>query len=357
MKIHVFATPLRNGCHTLLMTMLALSLLISPLSMAQNTRQDLTKKIQAIESKSHSTIGITAILIEKNQIVSHNGNVPFFMASTVKVPIAVTFLHRIDQKKDSLERVVKLDAKNSVPGSGSLYHLFEKNGMNMSLKQIMKHMLVVSDNSASDTLLHEIYGPQAVKQRMSDLGFKDMRINRSILEIMMDTNAVDHALLKKPRPVFAWKKQFNSVPLKNKVAAWKRFQSDMRDTTTPNDMAQLLVKLYKRQALSESSTNLLMMIMEQCRSGRNRIRGLLPANVKVAHKTGTWTISEQNYLNYPGSKQLFQFASDVGIITLPKNKGHVAIAVYVKSKGANNYARSRAIALTSRAIYDHFMGQ
>ena len=54
---------------------------------------------------------------------------------------------------------------------------------------------------------------------------------------------------------------------------------------------------------------------------------------------------------------MFRFASDVGIITLPNNKGHVAIAVYVKSKSASDYPRSRSIALTSRAIYDYFMQQ
>lgn len=98
-----------------------------------------------------------------------------------------------------------------------------------------------------------------------------------------------------------------------------------------------------------------MKIMEQCRTGRSRIKGLLPANVKVAHKTGTWSIYERDYLRYPGSKKLYRFVSDVGIITLPNNKGHIAIAVYVKSKSASDYPRSRAIALASRAIYDHFM--
>jgi beta-lactamase class A len=100
-----------------------------------------------------------------------------------------------------------------------------------------------------------------------------------------------------------------------------------------------------------------MDIMEKCRTGRSRIKGLLPPQVKVAHKTGTWAIHEQDYLRYPGSKQLFRFASDVGIITLPKNRGHIAIAVYVKSKSASDYPRSRAIALSSRAVYDHFMTQ
>lgn len=317
----------------------------------------LSKKITAIENKSNTILGITAIHIEKNKVINYNGNKRFFMASTIKLPIALAFLQRVDEKKDSLNRVIKLNTANSVPGSGTLYHIFEKKGLNMSLKHILKYMLVNSDNSASDTILQQVYGPAEVTKRMSALGFKNISINRSILETLLDTNGVDHSLLKQPRPVFSWQKAFNSVPLEKKAQAWQRFENDVRDTTTPNDMAKLLVKLYKNQALSESSTRFLMDIMEKCRTGRSRIRGLLPPNTKVAHKTGTWAIYEPDYLRYPASKKLFRFASDVGIITLPKNKGHIAIAVYVKSKSVSDYARSRAIAQASRAIYDHFMSQ
>ena len=322
---------------------------------AVNSDDELAKKIAAIEKKSNTIMGITAIYIEKDKVVAHNSTKRFFMASTIKLPIALAFLHRVDEKKDSLSRVINLGLANSVPGSGTLYHLFEKKRIKMSLQQILKYMLRNSDNSASDTILQAVNGPEYVAKRMDALGFKNILINRSILEMFLDTNNVDHSFLDKPRPVFSWQRTFNSVPLEEKKLAWQRFENDIRDTTTPEEMAQLLVKVYKNQALSESSTKILLNIMERCRTGRSRIRGLLPANVKVAHKTGTWAINEQKYLNYPGSKKLFRFASDVGIITLPHNKGHIAIAVYVKSQAASDYTRSHAIALASRAIYDHFM--
>ncbi len=329
--------------------------LLSVSCFAANSNDDLVKKIHDIEKRSNTIMGVTAIHIEKNKTISHNSNKRFFMASTIKLPIAMTFLNRVDEKKDSLNRKISLDSRNSVPGSGALYHLFEKKNISMSTQQILKHMLIHSDNSASDAILLAANGPESVTQRMSTLGFKNIYVNRSILEMFMDTNHVDRSLLKEHHPVFSWKRISNQVPLQEKVLAWKHFQKDTRDTTTSEDMAKLLVKLYKKQALSESNTRFLINIMEQCRTGRSRIKGLLPFNVKVAHKTGTWAIDEQNYLKYPGSKQLFRFVSDVGIITLPHNKGHIAIAVYVKSQAASDQNRSRAIALTSRAIYDHFM--
>lgn len=334
---------------------LLISLVCSTSCFAATDNKALNNKIRSIETKLNATIGVTAIYLEKNQKVTHRGSTPFFMASTVKLPIAITFLTLVDKKQENLNRILTLDHNNSVPGTGVLHYLFEKKRMNISLKQILKYMLVISDNSASDTILKASHGPQAVTQRMSELGCHHISINRSILQTLVDTNAVDHALLNQPRPVFSWVRAFNRIPLQKKLQAWKRFQSDTRDTTTPDDMATLLSKLYKGQVLSSASTRFLIAIMEQCKTGRNRIKGLLPGNLKVAHKTGTWAITEQNYIRYPGANRLYRFASDVGIITLPQKKGHIAIAVYVKSQGANDHLRSRAIALASRAVYDHFM--
>lgn len=326
-------------------------------SFATPSEKELQKKIQSIEKKNNSIIGISATYIEKNKTVSYRSNQRFFMASTIKLPIALAFLHRVDQRKESLSRVIKMDTNYSVPGSGSLYHIFEKKKLAMSMQQILRHMLINSDNSASDAILKATNGPKYVTQYMGALGFKNIVINRSIMEMFLDTNHVNHSLLNKRRPVFSWQKIFNSIPVHQKAASWQHFQKDSRDTTTPNEMAKLLVKLQKNQILSESSTQLLMGIMEQCRTGRSRIRGLLPGNVKVAHKTGTWSIYEPDYLRYSGSKELFRFASDVGIITLPNNKGHIAVAIYVKSKSASDYPRSRSIALASRAVYDFFIKQ
>lgn len=322
---------------------------------ATQSDADLIKKLHAIEKRSNVIMGIAAIYIEKNKTIAHNSYKPFFMASTIKLPIALAFLNRVDEKKDSLNRVIQLGLNNSVPGSGRLHQACERKKVSMTLRQILNYMLTDSDNSASDTVLQAVNGPQYVTKRMFALGFKTILINRSILEMFMDTNHVDHVFLKTPRSVYSWKKIFNSIPLRDKVLAWQRFQVDRRDTTTPNEMAQLLVKLYQRKALSESSSHLLIDIMEKCRTGRSRIKGLLPRNVKVAHKTGTWAIDEQKYLNYPGSRNLYRFASDVGLITLPNNRGHIAIAIYVKSQAPSDYTRSRAIALASRAVYDHFM--
>jgi beta-lactamase class A len=75
--------------------------------------------------------------------------------------------------------------------------------------------------------------------------------------------------------------------------------------------------------------------MSRCITGRNRIRGLLPAGTRVEHKTGT----------------LSGLTGDVGFITLQDGR-RIAVAMF--ARGGSN--RPRTIAEAARAIYDGFAG-
>ena len=48
-------------------------------------------------------------------------------------------------------------------------------------------------------------------------------------------------------------------------------------------------------------------------------------------------------------------ANDVGIITLPNNAGHVALAIFVKESTADTPAQEKTIAQVARAVYDYFL--
>lgn len=60
-------------------------------SFASISEKELQKKIQGIEKSNNSIIGISATYIEANKTVSYKSNQRFFMASTIKLPIALAF--------------------------------------------------------------------------------------------------------------------------------------------------------------------------------------------------------------------------------------------------------------------------
>ena len=76
--------------------------------------------------------------------------------------------------------------------------------------------------------------------------------------------------------------------------------------------------------------------MERCRTGVGRIRGQMPQDVRVAHKTGT----------------LSNTSSDIGIITGPDGRS-IAVAIYVTGQGGKPN-RDAKIATLARALYDGY---
>jgi beta-lactamase class A len=115
--------------------------------------------------------------------------------------------------------------------------------------------------------------------------------------------------------------------------AWR---IDVRDSSTPRDMVRLVSGIYQGKWLSASSRAVIIGAMERCRTGTHRIRGLMPADVTVAHKTGT----------------LSNTASDIGIISGPN--GHaIAVAIYVTGQGSHA-DRDARIASIARALYDGY---
>lgn len=345
-------TPLDSFMKNIAVKLLVLLFVISANAKASSAAID--KKIAAIAQRANCTVGVSAIHIESQQKIGYNDHKPFFMASTVKVPIALALLARVDENKDHLERMVKFTEHQGVPGSGSLYaELYQHpSTRHLALKELLSRMLMFSDNTATDIILHEVNGPTSVLARLHAYGFSHIRVNRSIYDLYLASSGLCpqkchyHSLKNLEYAL-------DHVHYKNKIKAWQQFQSDSRDTTTPRDMALLLTHLYQGKIVSPKNTQLLLHIMANCQTGKNRIRGLLPPNTIVAHKTGTWALDEK-FRRCPGTKTLSRYTNDAGIITLPHHKGHVALAIYVRSKGVADPYREAVIARISRVIYDHF---
>jgi beta-lactamase class A len=201
------------------------------------------------------------------------------MASTVKVAVAAAYLSQVDHGRRSLNDKI----------SGQ------------SAASLMERMMIHSDNHATDLLLRDLGGPSGLQDWIAFNGLYNLRVDRTIARLLAD----------------------------------KRDLWDVRDSSTPLAMVDLLRRLDKGNVLKPESRSYLMGLMGRCATGKNRIRGLLPWGTKVEHKTGT----------------LNNYASDVGYITMPNGR-RVAVAMF--ARGGTD--RPRTIAEAARAIYDGFTG-
>jgi beta-lactamase class A len=319
-------------------------LLLAVASVAQPATSDpaLARLQQQLEFVSHATdgvVGINAVHIESGRSVSLRGAEGFPMASAVKLPIAVQIFALIDEGKLTMETMVPLGPSDLHPGSGRLTELFFHPGLSLSIGNLMELAMVISDNSAADVLLREAGGPAAVTARMRSLGLTSTRVDRSIAVLVSDWQGAKNLPPESQWNRELWDKLYDAVPEREHMRARRAQMLDPRDTASPEDMTKLLLKVWKREALTPQSATILIDMMARCQTGKMRLKGLLPLGTDVPHKTGT----------------LGGVADDVGYLLLPGDAGHVAISVFTKAVGKPEDTAERAIAEIARTVYDYFV--
>lgn len=306
-------------------------------------KQRLEREIARLSVISGGTLGVSAIHIETGKKIVQNGTTAFPMASSYKVPIAIQLLTRIDSGKYSIDQLVEIEKSDLHPGSGMIADRFNwpgamKPGVALSIRSLMELMLLISDNSATDICLRLAGGPGAVNACMKRLGITGLTVDRPTAYLIADWLGVYM------NPAETWSaEKFDSLAgtktAEQQKASSLRFDSDPKDTSTPEAMCALLLKLYTQPIIKPDSKNLLLDIMRRCESGMARLKGVLPPGTEVMHKTGTIGMT----------------TNDVGIMTLPDDAGHVVISVFVKSSGKPIPERERAIAEVTRSIHDYFV--
>ena len=300
----------------------------------------LESEIQRLSTISQGKVGVGVIHLESGRELFVNRDEPFPMASTFKVPVAVQLLTLADSGKVSLDSMIALDPTDLHPGSGTLTSLFNKPGVALSVRNLLELMLLISDNSAADILLRTAGRGPAINGRLATLGVRGISVDRSTVALIADALGIRNLPPENELTVERFAQLARAVPPEERKAAGEKFSQDRRDTSTPEGMARLLEKIWRRQALGPANTDMLLDIMRRCQTGPARIKGMLPPGTVVMHKTGTLTNG---------------ITDDVGIISLPNDGGHLVLAVFIKDAKADEATQERSIAQIARAAYDYFL--
>ena len=266
----------------------------------------LDAQIFTLADSSRGRIGVAAIDLSTGRTVAVLGDTPFPMASTSKIAVAATFLDAADQGRLSLTARYPL----MVPVKSKKYSSLVapvRAGTMMTGQQLIERSLIHSDNQATDALLAAVGGPPAVNRWLRASGVSGLRLDRDIATLVRDDGEYDPARM-----------------------------IDQRDSATPKAMAQLLSGIYQGRWLTANSRAFLLATMEQCVTGKRRMRSQLPSDARIAHKTGT----------------LSNTSSDVGLIET--SNGRVfAVAIYVTGQGGHS-GRDAKIAEIARTLYDGY---
>jgi beta-lactamase class A len=292
-----------------------------------------TMKLASITSNFDGRAGLTAIDLDTGQRIDYRQTDQFPMASVYKVPVGIAFLQRVDRGEISLGTNVTLGPEDFHAGASIIADTAKGQPITLTLGELFTHMVRDSDNSAVDYVLAHYVSPKEVMSALRAIGAKNIDVSRP--EAMIIGQMLNEGDVIETRA--RYEKRVKEISTPEQVEGLKKFWLDPRDTATPTGMADLMVKLYKHQVgLKPESEELLLKAMREGAAGPDRIKAGIPADAALVHKTGTM----------PGT------LNDVGIITSPDGKHHIAIAVFTKWSQGSEPDRAKVIAAMTKAVYD-----
>ncbi len=295
-------------------------------------------QLRKITRRVGGEIGVAAVHLETGARISFNGTVRFPMASVSKIPMTLEFLRRVDEGEIDLFENLVVPTTDFRPGYSPLASWSGGRAEQATVDSLFRLMIEVSDNTATDMILRMAGGPEEVTRRLRELGIEEIDVDRSEARTFADLSGIPDTVPETELYRYKYFRTRDALPAEHRQQARLRFGDDPRDTATPNAMADLLGLIHSGEGLTPESRDYLVESMLASRSGPRRIKGLLPRGTPVAHKTGT----------------IAGAINDVGIITLPDEAGHVAIAVFVYTFNRTTWRRERTIAEVSRLVYDYF---
>jgi beta-lactamase class A len=267
----------------------------------QATDADLTNRLTTLAKSLGDEVSLSVIHVESGRAVAFEGAKKLQLYSVFKVPLAIAVLKAVEEKKLSLDQKVHVTPEDVAPGSQFNTDLWRQ-AVDKSVTELLEFSIVRSDNTSSDKLLGLVGGPAGVTQRMRALGYSEIDI----------VSTVRGYASKQENP----------------------------NVGAPVDLSRLLTQLQKGELIQPANASLLLGFMERARTGgERRLRANLPAGTPVADKTGSGTAA----------------TNDIGVITLPDGKGHLAIAVLINGTKSKTEAQEKLIAEIARAAYDAFV--
>lgn len=266
--------------------------------------------LQILENKN-ATVGVAIQGENLTDSITINGSDKFPMQSVFKFPLALTAMHQVDSGQLSLSQTYVLNKEmiKKYDGYWSPLALDYPNGGHIDVLTIVKYTVAKSDNLGADILLELIGGPALVNQYIHSLGIKDFHIENNESTLQSD-----------------WSYQYNN---------W----------ITPSAANQLLELFYtNHNVLSPENHDVLLKIMIETQTGNTSLRGNLPDDVIVAHKTG---YSGKNEKGITGA------LNDIGIIFTYQDT-HYFISVFVSNSSENDQVNHEIIAQIAELTWKYF---
>jgi beta-lactamase class A len=254
----------------------------------------LEANIQRVIRSVNATWGIYIKCLETGEEIAINADQQMDTMSVIKLPLMAEAFRQIGEGKFALtDRITLTDAAKR-QGTGVIRTMDA--GVQLTIKDLLTLMVIVSDNTATDLIYDKVGGPAPVNALMESWGLKSIH---------------------SPGVADDW---FKALRAAGNAETFHRQAKNPFGLSSPRDMGKLLEKMEKGEAVSQAASRQMLQIMRgQVYSSR------LPRYVegyRIPHKTG-------DFMPYIGN--------DVGV--LESGQRRIIMSVFT----ANHFGEGAAL--------------
>lgn len=209
--------------------------------------------------------------LKSGYVYGYNENVSMTAAGCMKLPIAVSLIKAVEDKKVDFMDKIKIQTSDKVYGTGIIHEFNERE---YTVFELMVIMLIQSDNTAANKII-DIVGMEQINEDIITMGLKNTRLNRKTNDERIAITDVE-----------------NITTAYDLSKIWKHLSNG---TFLNKDNGQMLIDILRRQQI------------------KNKLALYIPDDLKIeiSSKTGDKKGVENDtaYLELPKGKFVFTILS------------------------------------------------
>ena len=277
--------------------------------------------LRAIADSFDGKVGIAVTRLDGDWTFSYQGDAFFPQQSVSKLWVALTVFDAVDSGRMTLDQKVTITRADLTLFHQPIAQLVGDQGYDTNVSELLLRAMTQSDNTANDSLLRTVGGPSAVRAMLERKGLNGIRF------------AGGERSLQSATAGLTWQQSYSvgrtfyavraKLPDSVRQEAIDRYLAMLPDGAQPQAIVRALAMLKRGGLLSANSTRVLLSLMNEAQTGKQRIAGGVPDGWRYGHKTGTGQ-------EFAGVSTGY---NDVGIMTAPDGTSY-AVAVMIASTRA-----------------------
>lgn len=272
--------------------------------------------LRAIVAGFDGTVGVAVTRIGSDWAFSSQGEMYFPQQSVSKLWVALAVFDAVDSGRMTLDQKVKVTRADLTVFHQPIAQLVDDDGYETNVSELLLRAMTQSDNTANDSLLRTVGGPAAVRNMLERKGLGGIRF------------AGGERALQSATAGLSWQQRYSvgrtfyaeraKLPDAVRREALDRYLATLPDGAQPLAIVSAIAKLKRGLLLSTNSTRVLLSLMSESQTGKQRLAGGVPDGWRFGHKTGTGQEFDGTSTGY----------NDVGFMTAPDGTSY-AIAVMI----------------------------